>query len=136
LISVIAIYASNQNFKLNNEETYSIYGVLIISLLISQLFGSVIGDLVLGNKKALIIGGVIQGIGALIISTLSIEGFYIGLVLFVIGNGLYSQNMVSHFGKNYLNKYKYLDSAYLLYQIHLVSSVKIRIFEGCHINQK
>ncbi len=90
--------------KTERIEALNIYGVFTASFIFSKVFGAILGDLVIGNKKAIIIGAIIQSIGAFSLCIPSINGLYIGLSLVVLGGGLNVPNIISNFGKLYLNK--------------------------------
>ena len=115
LRSLIILYMIGETIKMPQEKAFNIYGILTISILFSQILGALIGDLILGNRKAIIIGGIVQAIGAFSFCIPSTAGLYIGLCLVVLGGGLYSPNMISLFGKQYLNKTKILDSAFTIF---------------------
>jgi proton-dependent oligopeptide transporter, POT family len=100
---------------LPQQEASQIYGWSISALIISQIIGAAIGDLLAGNKKALIIGGVLQAAAAFVFAIPSIYAFYTGLFLLVIGSGLYTPNLISHFGKQYLNKKDLLDAGFSMF---------------------
>ena len=85
--------------------------------LISRIIGAVIGDLLLGNKKAIIVGGILNAMGAFTLCFPSITAFYIGLFLIVLGNGLLKPNLTSSFGKLFLNKQKLLNPAFTLFYL-------------------
>ncbi|MFK7969416.1 MAG: hypothetical protein AB8F95_03565 [Bacteroidia bacterium] len=86
-----------------------------LGLIFSKLLGAVLGDWLLGNKATMLIGGVLQVIGGFCIAFLPSEmGFYCGLGLILIGNGLYSSNFYSGFAKQYLHKPHLLDTAFTM----------------------
>jgi len=106
LRSLIVLYMVGESFKMDTTEASSIYGWFISSIIFSQIFGALLGDLVIGNKKSVIIGGIIQAVGAFSLCIPSTIGLYIGLFLVVLGSGIYTPNIISSFGKLYLNKTK------------------------------
>ncbi len=114
LRSLIVLYMVDGILKMERTEAYIIYGWLTTLLLLSRIVGAILGDLIIGNKKAIIIGGIIQALGAFILYIPSTTGFYIGLSLVVLGGGLYTPNIISNFGKLYLNKTKLLDSGFTI----------------------
>src|SRR5690554_177638 len=103
---LIIIYMTGEVLKMNSTEALSIYGLFTGSVMLSKIIGAILGDLVIGNKKALFIGGMIQAIGAFCLCIPSTLGLYLGLFLIVIGNGFYTPNIISNFGKSYLNNKK------------------------------
>jgi POT family proton-dependent oligopeptide transporter len=73
--------------------------------------------LLIGNKKSIIIGGIIQAIGAFSLCIPSTTGLYLGLFLVVLGSGFFTSNLISNFGKLYLNKTKLLDSGFTIFYL-------------------
>ena len=110
--SVLIFLMIGETLKLSREEALSIYGVLTISIVVSKVIGSLLGDLLIGNKRALIIGGIIQAAGCLIFCFQSLTMLYTGIVFFVIGSGLLNPNVIAQFGKQYVNKPKALDAGF------------------------
>ena len=70
----------------------------------------------LGNRKAILLGGVLQTAGVLLFSFPNLTSVYLGLGLILFGSGLYSPNFIAHFGKHYYRKLKLLDAAFSIYQ--------------------
>lgn len=104
--------------ELSREDALSIYGTFTSALLFAAIVGGMLGDLTLGSKKSVILGGVLQGIGAFCCCTSTYEGMVVGLILFVLGDGLYSPNHSAGFGKLYLTRTKLMDAGFsLLYLI-------------------
>ncbi len=115
--SIIVIYLMSETIKMERMQAINLYSWFGIALLISQVIGALLGDLVIGNRKAIILGGIFQSIGALCFCIPSILGGYIGLFFVVLGNGFYRTNIVSNFGKIYLNKTKLLDSGFAIFYL-------------------
>ncbi|MCF7567278.1 MFS transporter [Sabulilitoribacter arenilitoris] len=103
--------------KMESTEAIMIFGWFAGSVVFSQIVGALLGDLLIGNKKLVIIGGFIQTIGAFSLCIPSTTGLYIGLFLIVIGSGFYTPNIISNFGKLYLTKTKLLDSGFTLFYL-------------------
>jgi POT family proton-dependent oligopeptide transporter len=131
LRTLVVLYMVGETLEMEGTEALYIYGWLIGSLVFSQIIGALLGDLLIGNKKAVIIGGIIQAIGAFCLCIPSTIGLYAGLFLVVLGSGLYTPNMISSFGKLYLNKTKLLDSGFtLLYLAVNISAALGILFLG------
>lgn len=115
--AILIFYMTSQVLKLENKEALQIYGWFTGAMLISHIIGAIISDLKIGNKTGLIAGGILQAIGALILCYQTLNGLYLGLVLFLIGEGFYTPNIRAQFGKLYLNKPKLLDAAFTLFYL-------------------
>jgi proton-dependent oligopeptide transporter, POT family len=117
LRSLIVLYMIGEILQMENVEALKIYGWFTASFLFSKIIGAILGDLIIGNKKAVIIGGIIQALGAFSFYIPSTTGLYIGLFLVVFGGGLYTPNIISNFGKLYLNKTKLLDAGFTIFYL-------------------
>jgi len=117
LRSLIVLYMVGEILQMENVEALKIYGWFTASFLFSKIIGAILGDLIIGNKKAVIIGGIIQALGAFSFCIPSTTGLYIGLFLVVLGGGLYAPNIISNFGKLYLNKTKLLDAGFTMFYL-------------------
>ncbi|WP_108869821.1 MFS transporter [Aquimarina aquimarini] len=127
--SLLVLYMIGETIKMPREEAFKIYGWFTICFVLSKIIGAIVGDLIIGNKKAWVLGGIIQAIGIFSLCIPNITGIYIGLAVIVIGNGLFSPNMTSQYGKLYLNKTKLLDSAFAIFylMINLGSFIGVAI---------
>ncbi|NEV95036.1 peptide MFS transporter [Psychroflexus sp. YR1-1] len=115
--ALVVLYMVGETLKMDRAEALTIYGWLIGSLVFSQIIGGLFGDLLIGNKKSIIIGGIIQAIGAFSLCIPSTTGLYLGLFLVVLGSGFFTPNIISNFGKSYLNKTKLLDSGFTVFYL-------------------
>lgn len=113
----IVLYMTGNVLNMTSKEALEVYGLIASAIIIGNIIGALIGDLVIGNKKAVILGGIIQATGAFTLCLPTLLGLYLGLFLIVLGTGFYSSNMASHFGKFYLNKTKLLDSGFTLFYL-------------------
>lgn len=102
---------------MDRTEALSIFGWFAGSLIVSKILGALLGDLVIGNRKTLLFGGIIQALGSFFLCIPSTSGLYLGLFLVVIGNGFYTPNIIANFGKIYLNKTKLLDSGFTIFYL-------------------
>lgn len=117
LRALVVLYMIGGTLKMDNVEALKIYGWITAALVFSQIVGALLGDLVIGNKKSIIIGSIIQAIGAFSLSIPSTTGLYIGLFLIVTGSGFFTPNIISDFGKLYLSKTKLLDAGFTLFYL-------------------
>nr|WP_162897324.1 MFS transporter [Aquimarina sp. AD1] len=115
--ALMVLYMVGETLKMERTEALSIYGWFTASLVFSQIVGALFGDLLIGNKKSIIIGGIIQSIGAFSLCIPSTTGLYLGLFLVVLGSGFFTPNIISNFGKTYLNKTKLLDSGFTIFYL-------------------
>jgi len=121
LRSLLILFMIDSFLKVKRSDAFSIYAWFMFLLLFSKIIGAVIGDLIIGNRKAIIVGGILQALGVFSFCIHSIIGLYIGLFLVSLGNGLYTPNITSNFGKLYLTKTKLLDAGFTI--LYLAASL-------------
>lgn len=114
---LLVLYMIGAIFAMTETDALMIYGWFVASFAFSKVLGAILGDLVIGNKKAIIWGGFIQAMGAFSFCIPSTAGLYTGLFLTVLGGGLYAPNLTAQFGKQYLKKTKLLDAGFSMYYI-------------------
>jgi POT family proton-dependent oligopeptide transporter len=92
LRAILVLYMISESIKMSEIEALKLYGTFTASVMLSQIVGALFGDLILGNRKAVIIGGALQAFGAFFFCIPSAMGMYIGLFLVALGDGLYTPN--------------------------------------------
>ena len=115
--TLIVLYMVGETFKMERSEAASIYGWFVALLVFSQILGAVLGDLVIGNRKLIILGATLQTIGTFCLCIPFTSGLYLGLFLIVLGCGFFTPNLISNYGKIYLNKSKLLDSGFTIFHL-------------------
>lgn len=110
--TILIMYMIGASFKMDIAVASNLFAMLVLSLYFSKILGAVIGDLLLGSKRALVLGGVIQTSGCIFLCFENEFGLYGGLILTSIGSGLFTPNIKAHFGKLYLSKPRIMDSGF------------------------
>ncbi len=110
-VFVISFIQDKSRF-LSEQEMMNILGYFITAFIFSKILGAILGDLILGSKKATIFGGILQILGIFSLFVANNYGLYTGLTLICLGNGLYATNIYAAFGKVYLDRTKLLDSGF------------------------
>ena len=104
------------------EEAYALFGWYVMLVYFLPMVGGWIADNKWGHVKTVIVGAAIitAGHASMAIADLSLGVdmffmFYMGLLLIVIGTGLFKPNMSSIVGKMYTNMPEKKDSAYSIF---------------------
>lgn len=112
LRSIIVIYLLQGEMGLEDDKTLSIYSIFTVAVALLAILGAIIGDLVIGNKRAMIAGSIIQAAGAFCLAFIpTINGVYLGLGAVAFGTGLITPNIIARFVKEYLHRTRFLDSS-------------------------
>ncbi len=76
-----------------------IYGLYTAFVYLTPLFGGMLADRYFGQRRTVIVGGIIMAVGEFVLMVPSL--FYAGLVLLIIGNGLFKPNISTQVGGLY-----------------------------------
>jgi POT family proton-dependent oligopeptide transporter len=93
---------------------YAFYTGLVY---VTPIFGGLIADKITGYRKAVVIGALLMTLGH---ASMALEGvtetfFYLGLILLIIGNGMFKPNISSMVGKLYKTEDKVKDAGYTIF---------------------
>ena len=111
--AIIVIFAMSA-YDVSRAEALSWYGFFTGLVYLSQFLGGILTDLLLKSKISILVGGILQIIGVLLFTIPDFEVYKAAGILFSIGSGLYTVNIISVFGKLYIGKSESLISGYTL----------------------
>lgn len=115
--TIIILHMVSETIKMPREEALSIYGIFTSIVILSRIFGAIIGDFLFGNRAVLIWGGLLQMLGAFVFCIDSLIAIYIGLGLVSIGSGFYYPNLFAQFGKLYKKRKRLLDAGFIAFYL-------------------
>nr|WP_321407913.1 peptide MFS transporter [uncultured Carboxylicivirga sp.] len=100
-------------FGMEELDAFTIYGIFTGLVYVTPIIGGMLADKVLGQRKAIYIGGLTMAIGQLLLSysamsvSQNLEArqmiFYIGLGVLILGNGFFKPNISTMVGELYDN---------------------------------
>jgi POT family proton-dependent oligopeptide transporter len=94
LVLFLVAAVSSGGFGINDRTATAIYGLYTASAYLASLPGGWIADRLIGAQRAVLAGGVAISLGnAVLAMSSSPRGFYIGLVIIVLGVGLLKPNV-------------------------------------------
>lgn len=104
LSMVAAANSANPGFGWDNSAALTLYAWYTGFSYFTPLIGGWLADNFLGQRKAVVIGGIIMAIGQFILSmsvAKDLNLFYAGLVVLICGNGLFKANISTMVGDLY-----------------------------------
>ncbi|WP_342381018.1 peptide MFS transporter [Myxococcus stipitatus] len=88
-------------FGWSREDALGLYGTYTGLVYLTPIVGGYIADRFIGQRKAVVLGGVLMMIGHLVLAVPSVMMFYIGLGFLIIGNGFFKPNISTMVGGLY-----------------------------------
>ncbi len=119
MAAVFALYMKDKNnghpFLQDEFNRAQILGLYLGFVYFTPFFGGILADQRFGYRKSVIIGAIFLGAGYLFLAFSPLWSFFTGLMLIVIGNGLFKPNISVLVGKLYAPNDPRLDSAYTIF---------------------
>ncbi|CAG21022.1 peptide MFS transporter [Photobacterium profundum] len=106
----------------STQDALNLYGIYTGLVYITPLIGGWIADNFLGQRRSIIIGGVLMALGQFtlalphsMIDLNAITAFYLGLALLIVGNGLFKPNISTMVGDLYQDGDHRRDGAFTIF---------------------
>ena len=112
--SILVLYMTSEIIQMDSKDGLAIYGWFGTLVTVSGVVGAALGDLVIGHKKAVIYGAVVQALGAFILALSSEVTLYIGTVLLIVGIGMHNSNFRAFYGTQFRATPRLLDSGFAM----------------------
>ncbi len=110
--ALLVLYLVNK-IGLPRAEALEIYGLYTGLVYLTPLLGGYLADKILGRRKAVLIGGIIMGLGQ--IALMSVPTLYLGLGLLIAGNGFFKPNISTMVGGLYREGDNRRDGAFTIF---------------------
>jgi POT family proton-dependent oligopeptide transporter len=85
----------------NDARAYTVYGAYTALVYMTPFIGGMLADRLLGQRIAVIIGGVLMATGHLVMGIENQMAFYLALSLLIVGNGFFKPNISAIVGQLY-----------------------------------
>ncbi|WP_299384217.1 peptide MFS transporter [uncultured Lacinutrix sp.] len=116
-------------------QLYALYTGLVY---ITPIFGGLIADKIMGYRNAVVLGALLMTLGH---ASMALEGatsmfFYVGLILLILGNGLFKPNISSMVGQLYKGQGKEKDAGYTIFYMGINAGAFLGILLCGYIGEK
>ncbi|QSQ16616.1 peptide MFS transporter [Myxococcus landrumensis] len=88
-------------FGWSREDALGLYGTYTGLVYLTPIVGGFIADRFIGQRKAVVLGGVLMMIGHLVLAIPNVMMFYVGLGFLIVGNGFFKPNISTMVGGLY-----------------------------------
>ncbi len=102
-------------FNYSDEFAGRVYGAYTGLVYLTPILGGYIADRFIGFKNAIFLGGTLMMLGHVSLAISSIEFFYLGLILLILGNGFFKPNISTYLGTLYSGKPELKDSGFTIF---------------------
>jgi POT family proton-dependent oligopeptide transporter len=101
LVLFMAASVADGGLGLDDKTAAAIYGLFTCAAYLGALPGGWMADRLLGQQRAVFVGGVIIALGYFTLALPRVDTFYLGLILVMIGTGLLKPNVSAIVGQLY-----------------------------------
>jgi POT family proton-dependent oligopeptide transporter len=107
----------NPGLGWSDADAYVLYGWYLMLVYFLSIPGGILADKLLGQKKTVFIGGILIAAGQFTLAMQSIETFYAGIILLVLGVGCLKPNISTMVGGLYKQGDRRRDSGFMIFYI-------------------
>jgi proton-dependent oligopeptide transporter, POT family len=103
MIGIFTLYLKDvkEGFAMTEAEASDLYGTFIALVFLTPFLGGLIADRYWGYTKAIVIGGIMMGLGYCLMGIHDLTMLYIGMTLVIFGNGFFKPNISTLLGNIY-----------------------------------
>lgn len=120
----------------DRADALQLYGLYTGLVYLTPIIGGFIADRYLGYRNAIILGALSMTLGHASMAAETPFFFYAGLLLIIIGNGLFKPNISSMVGQLYTNNEEKKDAAYTIFYMGINSGAFLGILLCGYIGEK
>src|SRR5574342_649285 len=95
----LLVYYMIKHLQFTQERSSQIYGLYTGFVYFTPLFGGMLADRLLGQRRTVVLGGVLMAIGHFLMAVESL--FYPALIFLILGNGAFKPNISTQVGALY-----------------------------------
>ena len=119
-------------------DALTLYGIYTGLVYLTPIIGGMIADRWTGYRKAVVWGALLMtlGHGAMAMEGVTGYSFYVGLLLLIIGNGLFKPNISSMVGKLYKDQGKSKDAGYTIFYMGINAGAFLGILLCGYVGEK
>ncbi len=113
--ALLVFYMTKDFLGYNDSRAYTVYGAYTALVYMTPFIGGMLADRLLGQRVAVIIGGLLMAMGHLIMGVRDPLAFYVALTLLIIGNGFFKPNISTIVGTLYPNGSPLRDGGFTIF---------------------
>src|SRR5688572_23336175 len=99
--ALLVFYMTKGFLGYGDKQAYATYGAYTALVYMTPYFGGMLADRVLGQRRAVILGGLLMAAGHLMMTVETSSAFFLALGLLIAGNGFFKPNISTIVGSLY-----------------------------------
>ena len=99
--ALLVFYMTKGFLGYNDSRAYTVYGAYTALVYMTPFIGGLLADRLLGQRIAVIIGGLLMAAGHLFMGVENPNAFYLAMALLIVGNGFFKPNISTIVGTLY-----------------------------------
>ena len=99
--ALLVLYMIKGFLQYGDKQAYAVYGAYTALVYATPFIGGMLADRILGQRRAVIIGGLLMAAGHAVMAVEGATPFYIALSLVILGNGFFKPNISTMVGSLY-----------------------------------
>ncbi|MBI2373970.1 MAG: MFS transporter [Deltaproteobacteria bacterium] len=99
--ALLVFYMTKGFLGFDDKHAYTIYGAYASLVYMTPFLGGMVADRILGQRRAVIIGGSLMAAGHLLMTVENTVAFFLALALLICGNGFFKPNISTIVGTLY-----------------------------------
>ncbi len=128
----------NEGWGWEREDAMELYALYTGLVYLTPLFGGILADKYFGYRNAIVVGALIMalGHGSMALEYFSDSFFFLGIVLLIIGNGLFKPNISSIVGQLYKDDDVRKDGGYTIFYMGINAGAFLGILLCGYLGEK
>jgi POT family proton-dependent oligopeptide transporter len=99
--ALLVFYMTKGFLGYNDNRAYTVYGAYTALVYMTPFIGGLLADKFIGQRIAVIIGGLLMAAGHLVMGVENPNAFYLAMALLIVGNGFFKPNISTIVGALY-----------------------------------
>lgn len=99
--ALLVFYMTKGFLGYNDNRAYTVYGAYTALVYMTPFIGGMLADRLLGQRIAVILGGLLMAAGHLVMGISNSSAFYLAMALLIVGNGFFKPNISTIVGSLY-----------------------------------
>ncbi|MCA9132173.1 MAG: oligopeptide:H+ symporter [Planctomycetales bacterium] len=113
--ALLIFYMTKGFLRYGDSQAYTVYGAYTSLVYMTPFFGGLIADRLLGQRKCVVLGGLLMAAGHLLMTWESQWPFFFALALLIAGNGFFKPNISTLVGSLYPAGDKRRDNGFTIF---------------------